>query len=235
MKTKRTLLPLALLLGSTSFAHATVLGFGQIGGSNFSIEVSLPTYGSNATADSNGVSVANGTTPNITLTWGNDWDVHTSGQFNTLENLTAGGGNWDNGNSAGTGTGAQIGQLDTGNQFITFAADAGYALVLNSFDFGHTAETPGTTVWDVTLTNSLAAVVWSQSVTFVNGSAITLSPNFTGTLGESYTLRFNRTSSTYGSDGRHGLDNLSFNQVPEPGAAGLLGLAGLTLLLRRRK
>jgi hypothetical protein len=226
MKTNRTLLPLALLCAAP-LAHATVIGFGNLGGSNSTVPAAL---GSDATADGNGFVVTNGTTPNIGLTWDANWDIHTSNFFAPIENLTAGGGAWDN-----EGSIPRIGQLDLGTHTIVFAADAGFGLVLNSFDFGHTAETAGTTAWDVTLSDSLSTIVWSQSVTFVNGNAITLTPNYTGALGESYTLRFNRTSETYGSNGRHALDNLSFNQVPEPGAAALLGLAGLTTLLRRRK
>lgn len=227
MKMHLSILPLALLLGTANLAHATVIGFGQIGGNNTTVPAS---FGSAATADGNGFVVTNGTTPNIGLTWDGGWDIHTSGFFSDLENLTAGGGDWDN-----EGSVPRIGQLDFGTHTIVFAADAGYALRLNSFDFAHTAETAGTTVWDVTLADALSNVVWQQEVTFVNGSAVTVSPDFTGALGESYTLTFNRTSETYGSNGRHGLDNLSFSQVPEPGSAGLLGLAGLTLLLRRRK
>jgi hypothetical protein len=58
-----------------------------------------------------------------------------------------------------------------------------------------------------------------------------------GDAGESYLLTFNRTSETYGSNGRHGIDNFSFSQiaVPEPSTAGLLGLAGLVTLMRRRR
>ncbi|RZL15850.1 MAG: PEP-CTERM sorting domain-containing protein, partial [Hymenobacter sp.] len=39
---------------------------------------------------------------------------------------------------------------------------------------------------------------------------------------------------SYDSNGRHGIDNLSFNQVPEPSTVGLLGIAGLALASRRR-
>lgn len=226
MKIHRSSLSLALLLGASSLAHATVIGFGQLGGNNAVIATNL---GSNAATDGNGYSVSNGATPNITLTW-SDWQIHTAAWFGPLEDMTVGGGAWDN-----EGGGPRIGQLDFGSHTITFSADPGYAVVLNSFDFGHTAETPGSTAWDLTLTDSSAAVVWSQSVNFENGQVFTISPNFVGESGESYTLTFTRTSQTYGSDGRHGIDNLSFNQIPEPGSVALLGLAGAAALLRRRK
>jgi len=207
----------ALLLSGV--CHATVVGFGQLGGSNATVPKNLA---SRATADGNGFVVTNGTTPNIVLTWdangernngnlaSNGWDIHTSNQFAVLENTTVGGGAWDN-----EGNTQRIGQLDFGLHTIGFAADAGAQFVLNSFDFGHTAETAGTTQWDLTLTDSASNVAWSQSVTFTNGMTQTIAPNFTGLMGEDYLLTFNRTSSTYGSDGRHGIDNLSFNQIPD--------------------
>ena len=64
---------------------------------------------------------------------------------------------------------------------------------------------------------------------------VTISPEFTGVPGEDYLLTFNRTSETYASNGRHGIDNLSFNQVPEASSASIAGLAGMALLLRRRR
>ncbi|MBB5351930.1 hypothetical protein HNR46_002169 [Haloferula luteola] len=227
MKTRKTIAAAAVLLGTLATAHATVIGFGQIGGNNTTVPSSL---GSNATADGSGFVVTNGTTPNISLTWDGGWDIHTSGWFDPIEGQTVGGGDWDN-----EGGISRIGQLDFGTHTIAFAVEDGYSLVLGSFDFGHTAETAGTTSWDITLTDSSLATVWSTTVNFTNGQVETISPNFTGDLGEDYTLTFNRTSESYGSNGRHALDNLSFTQVPEPSAVALLGLAGMGCLLRRRK
>lgn len=236
MKIHRSSLTLAILLGATSFAHATVIGFGQLGGNNSTVPVNL---GSTAVADGNGVSVSNGATPNITLTWDSDWDIHTSGFFGPIENQTMGGGDWDN-----EGGVPRVGQLDFGTHTISLAADPGYAVVLNSFDFGHTDEAhqqtgnpTTTTSWRISLTDTSDAEVWFQEVDFTDGQVETITPGFVGANGESYTLRFNRTAESYGSNGRHGIDNLSFNQiaVPEPGSAALLGLAGMTALLRRRK
>jgi hypothetical protein len=223
------ILATGVLWATAAVGEATMIGFGQLGGNNTTVPATL---GSNAIADGNGYVVSNGATPNVALTWDANWDIHTSAFFQPLENVTVGGGAWDN-----EGNTQRIGQLDFGTHTIAFAVDATAQLVLNSFDFGHTAETAGTTAWDLTLTDSAAGVAWSQSVTFVNGASQTFAPNFVGALGEDYTLTFNRTSETYGSNGRHGIDNLSFNQiaVPEPATIALVGLAACGLIARVRR
>ncbi len=236
MTLPKSLIALGTLLGSMTAGQATIVGFGQLGGSNATVPANLA---SNATADGNGFVVTNGATPNIALTWDANWDIHTSTRFTGLEAKTVGGGAWDD-----EGSIPRVGQLDTANHTIGFSASSGIALVLNSFDFAHTAETTGTTVWDFTLTDSNSVVVWTQTLTLNNtgtgandGNIVTLTPSFTGTAGTAYTLTFNRTSQTYASDGRHAIDNLSFNQVavPEPASAAFAGLAGLALLARRRR
>ncbi|WP_309397710.1 PEP-CTERM sorting domain-containing protein [Cerasicoccus maritimus] len=217
-----------------SVSHATSLGFGQIGGSNTGISTN---FGSNAVVDGNGYIISDDATPNVTLTWDSEWDVHTSSWFTDLENKTVGGGDWDN--EGGTN---RIAQLDSSSHSITFDVDSGYALVLNSFDIGHTAETTGVTTWDVELTDSDNAIVWSQFLTLDNSSVetsiLTIAPEFTGLDGETYTLSFNLVSETYGSNGRHAIDNLTFSQVaiPEPSTvAAIMGLCVLVPLLRRRQ
>ncbi|MES2439376.1 MAG: GH92 family glycosyl hydrolase [Verrucomicrobiota bacterium] len=213
MRARSILLTLCFLAGLRTAGHATIVGFGQLGGNNVTVPGNLA---SNATADANGCVVSNGTTPNISLAWDGAWDIHTSGFFANLENLTVGSGAWDN-----EGGVPRVGQLDTGAHTIIFSSDPGYALVLNSFDFCHTAETSGSTVWDLTLTDSSSNLVWSQTLTLNNAgtatSVVKVTPGLTGDVGKSYTLAFNRTSQTYSSDGRHAVDNLSFNQVPTGG------------------
>ena len=115
------------VLSLAGVCQATIVGFGQLGGNNTTVPAAL---GSNAVADGNGYVVSNGTTPNVALTWDSDWDIHTSNFFAPLEGQTVGGGDWDN-----QGNIPRIGQLDFGTHTIVFAADAGYAVVLNSFDF----------------------------------------------------------------------------------------------------
>lgn len=232
MKSTRLLTLLGILLGGTTLGHATVIGFGNLGGSNTTVPSSL---GSNAMADGNGYVVSNGATPNIAVTWQSNWDIHTSPQFAALESMTVGGGAWDN-----EGDEPRVAQLDEGSHTIGFTSEAGFGLLLNSFDFGQTAESAGVSTWDLTLTDSALATVWSQSVTLDNldgtvSSIFTIAPAFVGVAGESYTLSFNRTSATGPADGRVAIDNLSFNQIPEPSSVFLLGFAGVACLARRRK
>jgi predicted alpha-1,2-mannosidase len=211
---KSFLFTLTLLAALPNISYATIIGFGQLGGSNTTVPGNL---GSNATAAGNGYVVSNGTTPNISLLWDSTWDIHTSSFFTGLENLTVGGAAWDN-----EGSIPRVGQLDVGTHTITFTSDPGYSLILHSFDFCHTAETSGTTVWTLTLTDSSSNAVWTQTLTLNNNpatsSVVTVSPNFTGLLGQTYTLTFNRTSQTYSSNGRHAIDNLSFTQSPAGGS-----------------
>lgn len=237
MKIHSLLCTLGILLGGMTAGNSTTIGFGQIGGSNTGVPRTLASY---AIEDGTGFTVSNGTTPNIGLYWDslkpqNDWQVHRSPNFNPLENLNIG-GLWDKDLAD-----ASIGQLDYGDADILFMADFGYSLVLNSFDFGHTAEAgTGTSVsWTFSLLDSFSNVAWTQSVTLAGGQVTTIAPNFTGIAGESYTLVLHRTSESYNSDGRSGIDNLSFNQVaiPEPGtiALSILGAGALVALRRRRK
>lgn len=233
MRKKPIALTFGLFAGLIAVSDATVVAFGQLGGNNTTVPANL---GSRATTAGNGFVVSNGATPNIALTWDALWDIHTSTFFAGLENLTVGGGAWDN-----EGNIPRVGQLDTGFHTIDLAADPGFALVLNSFDFVHTAETSGTTIWNLTLVNSGSSVVWSETLTMNNAapstSLLKVTPNFTGAIGEDYTLTFSRTSETYtSSNGRHAIDNLSFNQaVPESSSLALLGLGATGLFLRRRR
>lgn len=219
---------LAMLVWASA-SQATTIGFGQLGGSNTAIPGNL---GSNAVADGNGYVVSNGATPNVALTWDDQWDIHTSGHFGKTEDLTVGGGDWDN-----EGGIPRIAQLDQHSHTIGFAAEPGYAVVLNSFDLGNTAETSDTSVWDLILTDSDTNTVWSQQVTLTNPDTdtVTISPGFTGTNGGSYTLAFNQVGDPLTPQGRHAIDNLSFNQVtvPEPTSLVLVCLGVVSLVARR--
>ena len=62
--------------------------------------------------------------------------------------------------------------------------------------------------------------------------------NFTGDIGTAYRLdlvRLNSDTTNTGSRVDIGIDNLSFDQVPEPSSALLGGLGLLTILRRNRR
>ena len=223
-----------ILLSAATAANATIIGFGNLGVLNTAVPGSL---GSFANVAGNGFVVTNGATPNISLLWDANWDLHNSTWFAPIENQTIGGGDWDN-----EGPGPRVGQLDTGDHTIIFGATPTWAVRINSFDFGLTGENPGTrdSVWLVSLTGATAGLVWSQSVPLANSlgaSVLTLTPTYTPALNETYTLLFNRTADTgsVSTDGHMAIDNLSFNQIPEPSSMSLVGLFGVALLVRRRK
>lgn len=224
-----------LLLGAASASHATIIGFGQLGGNNATVPAD---FASNAVEAGNGYVVSNGTTPNVALDWGGLWDIHTSGNFADIENQTIGGGDWDN--EGGIPRIGQFEQNEANTMSIGFSVDPGFALVLNSFDFGNTAETVNVTNWDVVLTDANNVEIWSQSVEFDNNignNVLTLAPNFTGDLGASYTLAFIEIGEHTEDLGRTAIDNLSFSQIPEPSTYALLGglgALGVALIRRRR-
>lgn len=136
-------------MGAASASHATIIGFGQLGGNNATVPSDLA---SRAEADGNGYVVSNGATPNVLLDWGGDWDIHTSNNFAELENHTVGGGDWDN--EGGVPRIGQFEQTPANTMTIGFSVDPGFALVLNSVDFSNTTETRNVTQWDVVLTDS---------------------------------------------------------------------------------
>ena len=227
----QTAIAAGLVLSLASASQATIIGFANSFGNNTTLPGDI---GSFATADMGGVTVMNGATPNIGLTWDDSWDYHHASFFDVVEDHTIGGA-WD------SDGGADIAQTDVQTQSVVFAVDAGFALVLNQFDFGLTRESldQGNT-WTISLTNSAMNTVWTETFHLLNegsGDVRTLTPNFIGVPGETYTLTFNLDSEDAGQNygpGRNALDNLSFNQVPEPATMSLLVLGGLSLLRRRR-
>lgn len=230
MKTSRIAFSTLLLLATAPLSQATIVGFGNLGGSNTTIPSTLA---SNASAAGNGFVISNGATPNISLTWDTLWDIHTSPFFTELENQTVGGGDWDN-----EGGGPRIGQFDSNTHTIDFIAGSGYGLVLNSFDMANTPEGVDLSIWSIVLTNSGGGTVWSTVVNLQNNDTdvVTVTPTFTGLDGQSYKLTFTQTG-TATAVGHIGIDNLSFNEVavPEPSLTMLAGIGGLALGLRRRK
>jgi len=187
------------------------------------------TYGSNAAADDANWSVSVGPwgglgAPDIALFWDGEGGGDSGYGFDTYTN-------WN-----GRGNVVQIDGSASGgtpNHFITFTPTANYAVSLLSFDLDAWAGGGDMDVdWAIldSSNNILTGGNWTKDNT---GGRDTISPNFTGALGQELTLRFIRNS---GASSYLAMDNLTFAQaVPEPTSAAIL-VGGLgALALRRRR
>ncbi|MCA9241338.1 MAG: PEP-CTERM sorting domain-containing protein [Planctomycetales bacterium] len=214
---------LALLEGSV---YATTLGFVGAAERNQAIPVN---YGSNISADGAGWTVSDGTgaTPNIALDWGNNtawaWEFHDADTFQHLESLHASGA-WDAANPPTSNAVAQL-QSDqpNGRLELNFSVYPGTQLVLRSLDIGNATDqlpAEGPYGFDMALVkDSDSSVVWTHTTPEFNpGEQQAVTVNFTGDLGEDYTLTFTRQGQGSGATFRSGLDNLSFSQIVDPSA-----------------
>jgi hypothetical protein len=198
----------------------TTITFGGFQADNTPI-ASLPGFGDNVNASSADYNVSAGVagivgTPDITIDWLGQWDTYTS---------------WD-----GRGN---VGQTDFngGNPIsIMFTPSSGFGVRLGSFELDEWAGGgSGDITWSIagSISGPLGTGNWTMSNA---GGRSLVSPNISGVAGESLTLSFNLNT---GSGSYFALDNLSFDQVPEPStlALGALGAAalGATAMRRRRR
>lgn len=156
-------------------------------------------------------------TPDIALAWGgnNFWD-----QYN----------NWD-----GRGTVIQAETYDnTQTLTLSFTPTISTAVVLNRVDFDEWSGGGNLSItWSVVGASSgtLASGVWTRST----GGRDNMDLNSTGVLGEVLTLSLTNTDGV-GSGSYFAIDNLTFDQVPEPSGImiGALGLGAAAMRRRRR-
>jgi hypothetical protein len=199
---------------------ATLVTFEGFTAKNISI-ASLPDYGDNVSANSADYTVSPGLTgvigtPNTTLDWLGQWDTYPL---------------WD-----GRGTVAQSDFNGGSVVSIVFTPSELSAVRLGSFELDeYAAGGEGAINWDVSRPtgDSLGSGTWTM--TNAGGRSL-ISPNVTGLLGESVTLSLTLVS---GAPSYFALDNLAFDQVPEPSplALGALsaGALGAAAMRRRRR
>ena len=208
-------------LGLAHTAPATTLiTFGGFSGNNTRIGA-LVDYGDNVSASSADYSVSAGLTgvigtPEITLDWLGQWDTYT---------------NWD-------GTRGNVAQSDFNGgptASILFTPSALSAVRLVSFELDEwSAGGAGSIAWDVSRPTGDALASGTFTMTDAGGRSL-ISPNITGLLGESLTLNLTLNS---GAPSYFALDNLTFDQVPEPSTLALGALSAIAVgasAMRRRR
>ena len=172
--------------------------------------------------------VSNGTTPNISLSYA---ALHDSGQSTPTGFRYWNDAEWPEVAYLFTHPADDVPSLRLFE--LTFTPDAGYGVLINSFlldDYAsYMVGIPHTVDWSVragltVLLSGTASVPSAGATSVTTGMS---APHF-GTL----TLRLHHSA---GDREDLALDNVSFNQIPEPSVALLTALGGLMLCVRRRR
>jgi MYXO-CTERM domain-containing protein len=197
-------------------SEATLVTFGGFPANNLSI-ASLPDYGDNVAANSADYTVSPGIanvigTPDITLDWFSQWDTYTD---------------WH-----GRGNVAQSDFNGGITASILFTPSPTSAVRLVSFELDEwVAGGAGSIAWDVTDSSGIrTSGTWTM--TDAGGRSV-VAPNIVGVLGDPLTLNLTLIS---GAPSYYALDNLTFDQVPEPSTLTLaLPAAALGAAAMRRR
>lgn len=165
----------------------------------------LQTFGDAAAASSDGVTVAGFGTPNIALTWqatGGRWDYYVDSVW-----------------SAGQLDSSQVGDVHE----LVFAPNSPLAaVVIKSFNFHPYYVSTERYAYDVTVVTNSVVASGPVNVNFLAESTkIPVSINYTGSIGQTLTLRLTRVAAplgvgeTVGAGGNIATDDFTFAQLPE--------------------
>jgi MYXO-CTERM domain-containing protein len=182
-------------------------------------------YGSNVSASSADYNVSPGVTgitgtPNISATWGTGFQTYID---------------WDGRGEVGQ---LDFNEVDPDQITLTLTPEAGFAVLVTSFDLDYFAGGGDVNLsWMVSdSVGTLASGEWIQDN---DGGRDTINTGLTlGDVraGEAVTISFTMNS---GLPSYIALDNLAFDQVPEPSTTAIaltgLGLGALAMRRRRRK
>lgn len=209
----------SLGLGAGDSLAESVITFEGFTDINIDI-ATIPGYGDNINSDTADWTIRKGRggifgTPDITMEWvGTGWDTYTG---------------WD-----GRGS---VGQTDFNEGSVLsllFTPTADFAVRVVSFELDEwSGGGPGSINW--TLSGAVSGILGSGNwVMGTEGGRSGIVPDATGRNGEELLLSFTLIS---GAPSYFALDNLTFDQVPEPStwAMGAFGAAGLGAMAMRRR
>jgi len=219
----RCLLALAAIaIGSANVAEATVLIFKDAGGVGFLNGADVPAaYGDSVTATPEAgfsYGAGGGFTPNVLVAYTPNAEVETR--------------NWDGTGFGGPGTTVLYNTSGQTGYSITFTADPGYTVTLDSFNLSRYRDT---TIDSITVSNGVDSdLVFSDFA--VNGAGF-ISPSLANVAatGQTVTLTF---ADIFWVD-YYGVSDIQFSQqvvIPEPSSLALLafGVLGLCRMTRKR-
>jgi hypothetical protein len=166
----------------------------------------LQSFGDTASASSDGVTVAGFGTPNIGLTWqatGGQWDYYVDSVW-----------------SAGQLDGSGVGDF---HELVFTPNSPSAAVVIKSFNFHpYYLDPTERYAYNATVvTNSVVASGPFNSNFLAGGTKVPVSINYTGSIGQTLTLRLTRVASSPGGGEVEGstqniaVDDITFAQLPE--------------------
>jgi hypothetical protein len=209
-------------------SRATILTFGGAGQTS---NLAVPsTFGDFAAADSAGLTVSNGATPDINLTWSTAVPSATS--------------RWEFYNDAEWKAAQLNGETANSPFYLTLTPNLGIGVIVDSFVFDNYVAWQGGAnfSWALLQDNTAGTVIVSGSnIGVTDGQNLPVSTGMASAYFGTVVLRLNvhNDPDTVGTSDA-AIDDIAFRQVPEPGAIVLAGIAvsmtfGFRMVKRRNR